>query len=74
MTIKIKYFASLRESMGIEQQILSDDSIRSVADIIKQLKKLPENTKVAVNQEYATPGTRVQEGDEVAFFPPVTGG
>lgn len=74
MQIKIKYFASLRESMGIEQQILSDDSIHSVADIIKQLKRLPENTKVAVNQEYATPETEVEEGDEVAFFPPVTGG
>lgn len=74
MQITIRYFASLRESMGIEQQILSDEGIQSVADVIQQVEKLPENTLVAVNQEYAGPDTPVQEGDEVAFFPPVTGG
>lgn len=74
MPIKIKYFASLRESMGIAQQELPDDSIQSVADIINQLNELPEGTKVAVNQQYATAETLVHAGDEVAFFPPVTGG
>ena len=74
MQITIRYFASLRESMGIEQQILSGDGIQSVADVIKQVASLPENTLIAVNQEYARPDTPLQEGDEVAFFPPVTGG
>jgi molybdopterin synthase sulfur carrier subunit len=35
---------------------------------------MPPNTLVAINQEYATPEQPVRDGDEVAFFPPVTGG
>ena len=34
----------------------------------------PANTLVAINQEYASPASAVRAGDEVAFFPPVTGG
>ena len=74
MAITIKYFASLREAMGASGLTLQGDNIRTVADIISQLSELPENTLIAVNQEYATPATEVVAGDEVAFFPPVTGG
>ena len=74
MAITIKYFASLRETMGIPEQTLQDDNLHTVADIISQLSELPENTLIAVNQEYANPATEVAAGDEVAFFPPVTGG
>ncbi|MBS1222761.1 MAG: molybdopterin converting factor, partial [Proteobacteria bacterium] len=34
----------------------------------------PPNTLTAVNMEYASPEQMVRDGDEVAFFPPVTGG
>lgn len=34
----------------------------------------PRTVRCAVNQEFATPETPVAQGDEVAFFPPVTGG
>lgn len=74
MAITIKYFASLREAMGTSGQTLQGDNIRTVADIISQLSELPESTLIAVNQEYANPATEVVAGDEVAFFPPVTGG
>lgn len=76
MSITIKYFASLREQMGKAEQILSMEGVTTVADIIDKLSgmDLPENTLVAVNQEYANNATQVKAGDEVAFFPPVTGG
>ena len=76
MSITIKYFASLREQMGKAEQTLSADGVTTVADIVGKLSDtdLPENTLVAVNQEYANNATQVKSGDEVAFFPPVTGG
>ncbi|HID82464.1 MAG TPA: molybdopterin converting factor subunit 1 [Chromatiales bacterium] len=76
MSITIKYFASLREQMGKAEQTLSADGVTTVADVVGKLADtdLPENTLVAVNQEYANDATQVKAGDEVAFFPPVTGG
>lgn len=35
---------------------------------------MPENTLIAVNMEYTDANHSLKEGDEVAFFPPVTGG
>jgi sulfur-carrier protein len=83
MTIKVLYFASLREQVGMPGEDL-DISPTTVADLrtllmarggawqsaLAQGKAL----RVAVNQEMAQPATRVRSGDEVAFFPPVTGG
>ena len=76
MSITIKYFASLREQMGKAEQTLAVEGVTTVADVVDRLSdtNLPENTLVAVNQEYANDTTLVQAGDEVAFFPPVTGG
>lgn len=76
MSITIKYFASLREQMGKSELTLSAEGVTTVADVLRELSdtNLPENTLVAVNQEYANDSTQVQAGDEVAFFPPVTGG
>ncbi len=76
MHITIKYFASLREQMGTAEQTLPVEGIATVGDVIEKLAgaALPENTLVAVNQEYASTSTQVKAGDEIAFFPPVTGG
>jgi sulfur-carrier protein len=83
MTIKVLYFASLREQVGTHGEDL-DASPTTVAGLrtllmarggawqsaLAQGKAL----RVAVNQEVAQPTTPVKPGDEVAFFPPVTGG
>jgi len=83
MTIKVLYFASLREQFGMSGEDL-DASPTTVAGLrtllmarggpwqsaLAQGKAL----RVAVNQEVAQPTTPVKPGDEVAFFPPVTGG
>ncbi len=77
MTITVKFFASLREQVGkTETQIEFSDSL-TVNKIWQQVtanKVLPKHILVAVNQEYASQDTTVKEGDEIAFFPPVTGG
>ena len=75
MTVTIKYFASLREAQGVAERSFSSTEVSTVADVIAQHKMpFPENTLISVNQIYAYPETTICSGDEVAFFPPVTGG
>ena len=77
MTIHIKYFASLRDRLGRAEDQLDTNSELTVADVWAVLwpdKPLPPNTLAAVNMEYAELTHSVRDGDEVAFFPPVTGG
>ncbi len=76
MKIAVKYFANMREIMG-----KADDSVElaegaSVNDLWQQVSSepMPENTLIAVNMEYTNGEHKLAEGDEVAFFPPVTGG
>ena len=75
-TITVRYFASLRERMGRGEDQVEAAGLICVADVWSRVSAdpLPANTLVAINQEYAAPGSPVQAGDEVAFFPPVTGG
>lgn len=77
MSIKVRYFASLKEDMGCAEQLISADKIVTVADVWLKANKrtaMPENILTAVNMEYAGLNDLVSDGDEVAFFPPVTGG
>lgn len=77
MSIKVRYFASLGERVGKSESVLAFDKMLTVADVWQQDnsgKPVPNNVLVAVNMEYSGFDCRVQDGDEVAFFPPVTGG
>ena len=77
MTIRVRYFASLREKMGRVEDTLVYEDIATVADVWRVVstgKPLPDQLLCAVNLEYAEPLAPVKDGDEVAFFPPVTGG
>ena len=77
MTINVKYFASLREKIGRSSDSLPIAESITVEDVWNQATSnmpRPENLLVAVNQEYASFSKPVADGDEVAFFPPVTGG
>lgn len=77
MTVQVRFFASLRERLGIEDTQISLPADATVVDVWRQVLddiEMPANTLVAINQDYATPDTPVRDGDEVAFFPPVTGG
>lgn len=81
--IKVLFFAQLREDLDCAQLELPSAQINTLADVKAQLLKLHPhwqlaltrpNLLVAVNQEYARLDSAVKGGDEVAFFPPVTGG
>ncbi len=77
MSIRVRYFASLREKLGRIEDTLVFEDISTVSDVWKVIsggEPLPDRILCAVNMEYAEPHTPVKEGDEVAFFPPVTGG
>jgi molybdopterin synthase sulfur carrier subunit len=83
--LTILYFAWLRERTGVSQETVAlPDMVATVGDLIVWLAdRSPghasafanrRTVRCAVNQEFADPATRVGPGDEVAFFPPVTGG
>jgi molybdopterin synthase sulfur carrier subunit len=74
--ITVRYFASIRERLGRAEDSLEASAAHTVAEVWRRVsaEPLPANALVAVNQEYARLETPVQAGDEVAFFPPVTGG
>ncbi len=78
MNISIKYFAGMRDRMGCAEASVSlDGECASVADVWAKASNgqpLPDSTLIAVNMEYTDADAQVTEGDEVAFFPPVTGG
>lgn len=77
MKIKLQYFASLREQIGRSGDELECDTSTTVIEAWQQATGQPElfsDLLIAVNQEYSSPDTLLQEGDELAFFPPVTGG
>ena len=74
MSIQVKFFASLRESLGQSETTVEQAStVTEVWDLATQ-SATPPNLLVAVNLDYANMQSQVKDGDEVAFFPPVTGG
>ena len=75
-SINVRYFASLRERLGRNEEQIQLAGIVTVADVWRRVanEPMPANTLIAINQEYAGPDSPVKAGDEVAFFPPVTGG
>ena len=84
-TVTILYFARLREALGKgEEELVLPDGVATVgalADFLRQrgeiwASELGEGkaVRVAVNQDMAGPETSIKGGEEIAFFPPVTGG
>jgi molybdopterin synthase sulfur carrier subunit len=83
--MKLLYFAWLRARIGhAEEDLPLPEGVRDVAGLVEWLKgrggnyaealRDPSVIRVAVNQEYAGFDHPVRDGDEVALFPPVTGG
>ena len=78
--MKILYFASLKENLNTSDEDLAFKSPVKISTIKKELIQkygkhhFPKNILCAVNHEIASEDTLVNETDEVAFFPPVTGG
>jgi molybdopterin synthase sulfur carrier subunit len=82
MTITIKFFATYRQLAGRDTSELQIDNTATVTDVIEQLEqqypqfsgKLRTNALVAINEKYVHRKKELQQGDTVAFFPPVSGG
>ncbi len=75
MSIQVKFFASLREKIGIsEAKVENATTARDVWNIATNNAKQPDNLLVAINLDYAKFDDAINDGDEIAFFPPVTGG
>ena len=77
MAITAKFFASLRESLGLDESRITLPEANTVAEVWDQATNgasMPPNTLMAVNMEYVARDHKVKDGDEVAFFPPVSGG
>lgn len=82
--IKILYFARLRDELSCaEEQFELSDQTHSVAELKQQIAARgepwqsamgDENLLVAVNQVISDQTTAIKAGDEIGFFPPVTGG
>jgi sulfur-carrier protein len=84
MTVKVLFFASLRETLGCgSEQVDLPAVVRTVGDLRNHLAQRTEpwpalattrNLRSAVNQSMVAMDAPIRDGDEVAFFPPVTGG
>ena len=83
--VKLLYFAWLRERVGMsEEDIILPAEISTIGDLIPWLRQrspghaaafvATKSLRCAVNQDFAAPDTLIAAGDEIAFFPPVTGG
>lgn len=76
MSIRIKCFAHLRETLGVDARDIPHRRGMTVADAWRALcdDAPPANLLCARNFVYADFTQAVDDGDEIAFFPPVTGG
>lgn len=83
--MKLLYFAWVRQKVGVAEEKLSPPAeVRDVAGLMAWLATRspghadafanPRQIRAAVNQDFAGPAALVAANDEVAFFPPVTGG
>jgi molybdopterin synthase sulfur carrier subunit len=85
MKIKLFYFAKVREVLGIDREEIDVGSdIKTLAELVAFLKlrgsqwqsifDRSSSYRMAVNQELVDESHTISGNDEVAFFPPITGG
>lgn len=82
--IRVLFFASFRERLNSETESLEATGLTDVGSVLALLRQRGglwnelfaegQAVMMAVNQEMANPQTKLEDGDELAFFPPVTGG
>ena len=83
--MKLLYFAWLKTKTGVgEEEVAPPEEVTTVRELLDWIKSRGPGyaealsdlsvIRVAINQEFARPDDPVRPGDEVALFPPVTGG
>lgn len=79
MKIKVRYFAAFREAAGLESEILETNA-DCPSELFTECGQRHESLQafsaslVAINDEMSDWDAKINEGDEVLFFPPVAGG
>lgn len=77
MAITVKFFAGLSEQFKTRGVQLEAEGCGTVGEVWSRATgdaPMPNHILMAVNHEYARSDAAVRDGDEVAFFPPITGG
>ena len=81
MAIKVLFFASLVDITGMREAQLDPSAFSDLGSIFSKfaadfprLEAHRKSVLFALNSEFALPDSPVHDGDEVAFFPPVSGG
>ena len=76
MSITVQFFASLRDRVGLERVEINAAGLDCVRDVWRTLVEQEPDARVlaAVNARHAALDAKIRDGDEIAFFPPVTGG
>ena len=81
MRVQVKYFATLHDRAGLREEIVELPEGATIGDLKRRiierharLDQALDTALTSVNQEYASPEDGLNDGDEVAFFPPVSGG
>ncbi|MCU0852695.1 MAG: molybdopterin converting factor subunit 1 [Thermoplasmata archaeon] len=81
MKVKVKLYAAFREIVGSKEeelQLADGTTVQMLLDeYVKRFPRLDryrEHIILSVNKEYGRPGRVLNEGDEVTFLPPVSGG
>lgn len=81
MSIKVLFFASMADAAGTREMSVEAAGITDVISVFDRcagkhpaLESYRSSVLLALNAEFAQPSSPVRDGDEVAFFPPVSGG
>ncbi len=81
MKVTVRYFAAHREATGVADEVLDVPEATSVAELMEELMRrhpdlldLRRDTVISVNKGIGTGDIGLQDGDDVALFPPISGG
>ena len=77
MLVKVKFFASLADYIGrpeMDVDVSEGITIQAVWELASDNKPIPEGSLCALNHSHVLFSERIKKGDEIAFFPPMTGG
>ena len=78
--MEILFFGALKETIKCSKLAINEDQPKTVLELRSKMNKdygennFQKNVLCAVNQEFAKDSTEIKDSDEIAFFPPVTGG